>query len=87
MNVGNEEKASLKGKLIHEGKEMLVIFLYLALFFCTFTAYRALVMHELGVSYFHYGFALLKALILAKVQAANPELAAALLNDDELKRL
>ncbi len=28
-----------------------------------------------------------KALILGKVQAANPELAAALLNDDELKRL
>jgi enoyl-[acyl-carrier protein] reductase I len=28
-----------------------------------------------------------KALILAKVQAANPELAAALQNDDELKRL
>jgi len=28
-----------------------------------------------------------KALILAKVQAANPDLAAALLNDDELKRL
>jgi enoyl-[acyl-carrier protein] reductase I len=29
----------------------------------------------------------IKALILAKVQAANPELAAALQNDDELKRL
>jgi enoyl-[acyl-carrier protein] reductase I len=28
-----------------------------------------------------------KALILAKVNAANPELAAALLNDDEIKRL
>jgi hypothetical protein len=28
-----------------------------------------------------------KALILAKVQAAHPELAAALQNDDELKRL
>jgi len=60
-------KASLKEKLVQEMKEMLVIFLYLALFFCTFTTYRRLVMREVGVSYFHYGFALLKALVLAKV--------------------
>ena len=44
-----------------------MIFLYLSLFFCTFTMYRQLVMHELGISYFHYGFALVKALVLAKV--------------------
>ena len=60
-------KAGLKEKVIHEVKEMLVIFLYLALFFCAFTTYRRLVMKEVGVSYFHYGFALIKALVLAKV--------------------
>jgi hypothetical protein len=65
--MAGAQKPSLKEKAIHEGKEMLAIFLYLALFFCTFTTYRRLVMHELGVSYFHYGFALLKALVLAKV--------------------
>jgi hypothetical protein len=54
-------------KVVHELKEMLALFLYLALFFCTFTTYRRLIEHEIGVSYFHYGFALLKALVLAKV--------------------
>lgn len=54
-------------KVTRELKEMLALFLYLALFFGTFMTYRRLIMHELGVSYFHYGFALLKALVLAKV--------------------
>ena len=54
-------------KVARELKEMLVLFLYLAIFFGTFMTYRRLIMHELGVSYFHYGFALLKALVLAKV--------------------
>ena len=61
------KKASLKVRLIHEAEELLMIFLYLALFFCTFTVYRRLLMRELGFSYFHYGFALLKALVFAKV--------------------
>jgi hypothetical protein len=39
----------------------------LALFFCAFTTYRRLVSHELGIDYFGYGFALLKALVPAKV--------------------
>jgi hypothetical protein len=64
---GDEKRSSLKEKLIHEVKEMLVIFLYLAMFFCAFTTYRLLVMKEMGLSYFHYGFALIKALVLAKV--------------------
>jgi hypothetical protein len=62
-----ETKPGLKQKAIHEGKEMLAIFLYLSFFFCTFTCYRRLVLHEEGIIYLHYGFALLNALILAKV--------------------
>jgi hypothetical protein len=54
-------------KVARELKEMLALFLYLALFFSTFLTYRRLIMHDLGVSYFHYGLALLKALVLAKV--------------------
>ena len=61
------KRSGVKEKLIHELKEMLVIFLYVALFFCAFTTYRLLVMKEMGVSYFNYGFALIKALVLAKV--------------------
>jgi hypothetical protein len=67
MNRSDEKRSGLKGKVIHEVKEMLVIFVYLALFFCVFITYRRLVMKEIGISYFHYGFALIKALVLAKV--------------------
>lgn len=52
---------------IREGKAMLAIFLYLALFFCSFTIYRRLVMNEIGLAYYHYGAALVKAIVLAKV--------------------
>jgi hypothetical protein len=67
MNGSDEKRSGVKGKVVHEVKELLVIFLYLALFFCAFTTYRKLVMKEMGISYFHYGFALIKALVLAKV--------------------
>ena len=67
MSDRDDKRPGLKEKLIHEVKEVLVIFLYLALFFCAFTTYRLLVMKEVGLSYFHYGFALIKALVLAKV--------------------
>jgi hypothetical protein len=67
MNGRHEKTSGLKEKILHEVKELLAIFLYLALFFCAFTMYRQLVMKEMGISYFHYGFALIKALVLAKV--------------------
>ena len=63
----NVNRAGMKKKIIHETREMLLIFVYLALFFCSFTTYRRLVSAEFGISYFHYGFALVKALVLAKV--------------------
>ena len=66
--MNDERKRSgLKEKMTREVKELLAVFVYLALFFCAFTTYRRLVMKEMGVSYFHYGFALIKALVLAKV--------------------
>src|ERR1700751_2789039 len=66
MNDG-EKRLGLKEKVTSEVKKLLVVFVYLALFFCAFTTYRLLVMKEMGLSYFHYGFALAKALVLAKV--------------------
>jgi len=67
MNGRDQKTSGLKEKILREVKELLAIFLYLALFFCAFTMYRQLVMKEMGFSYFHYGFALVKALVLAKV--------------------
>ena len=56
-----------KEQVPHEIQEILGTFLYLALFFCAFSAYRELVLSELGLGYYHFGFALIKALVLAKV--------------------
>ena len=72
MTSNSEKKSSLKEKLAHEFKEMVVIFLYLAIFFCAFTTYRRLTLRELGAAFPHYGLALLKALVLAKVIFARP---------------
>jgi hypothetical protein len=80
---GRDEKSSgLKGKVVYEAREMLAIFLYLALFFCAFTTYRLLVMAEMGVSYFHYGFALIKALVLTKVILLGQDVRFARVFDD-----
>jgi len=66
--MNDERKRSgLKEKMTREVKELLAVFVYLAVFFCAFTTYRLLVMKEMGLSYFHYGFALAKALVSAKV--------------------
>ena len=67
MNGADENKTGIKKKIIHEMTDLLLIFLYLALFFCSFTTYRGLVSNEFGISAFNYGFALVKALVLAKV--------------------
>ena len=67
--MDNKEKKKLNWKeiIIREIRDMITIFLYLALFFCAFVTYRHLIMKELGDSYLEYGFALIKAFILAKV--------------------
>ena len=67
MKRGDARKTGMKKRMIQEAKELLLTFVYLALFFCSFTTYRRLVTDEFGVSYFHYGFALVKAFVLAKV--------------------
>lgn len=83
MNGADEKRSGVKWKLIHEVKELLAIFLYLALFFCAFTTYRLLVMKEMGLSYFHYGFALVKALVLAKVILLGQQVRFAKVFDDQ----
>jgi len=58
---------SLKEKAIEELKAFWIITLYLAIFLGSFTVYRRLILKEFGVTYLHYGFALIQALIIAKV--------------------
>ena len=62
-----EAKASLKERAIEELNLFWIIALYLMVFFGSFTMYRRLVAAETGTAYLHYGFALIEALVIAKV--------------------
>lgn len=62
-----EQTAGLKEKAKEEMRLLLVISVYLAAVFASFLTYRRLVSREFGVTAFHYGFALIEALIVAKV--------------------
>jgi hypothetical protein len=65
--VQGEKKERLKEKAKEEGKLFVLISAYLFVFFAAFLAYRRLISRELGASYLRYGFALIEALVIAKV--------------------
>ena len=65
--MADEKKATLKEKAAEEFRLMLLITAYLAAFFVAFLTYRRLISREFGVNAFHYGFALIEALVVAKV--------------------
>src|SRR5262245_40208549 len=67
MTHTEADKVGVKQKLVHELRQLVVIFLYLAGFFMVFRLYTRLVLEEYQVNYFAYGLTLLKSLALAKV--------------------
>lgn len=67
MNATSSAKPSMKQKATHEAKELLYLFLYLSFFFCSLAAYSNLLLRDYIGSYLTYGFALLNALVVAKV--------------------
>lgn len=65
--MADERKRQLKEKAAEEMRLLLLISAYLAAFFVAFLTYRRLISREMGVTSFHYGFAVVEALIVAKV--------------------
>jgi hypothetical protein len=63
----SEKKEKLKEKAKEELRLLLLIAAYLAAFFVAFLTYRRLISREFGVTAFHYGYALIEALVVAKV--------------------
>ncbi|MGC9197074.1 MAG: hypothetical protein ACP5IL_16745 [Syntrophobacteraceae bacterium] len=57
----------MKYRVRHELAEYGINVAYLFVFFAVFTMYRRLVLAAYKISYFHYGYAFFKALVLAKV--------------------
>jgi hypothetical protein len=67
MRIPDENKGSLKQKLLHEMKVFWVYVVYLTLVFGSFIWYRRLILADVGVTYTDYGVALIQAFIFAKV--------------------
>ena len=67
MSKDAAKRSELKRKARHELRELLVIFLYLAFFFCALTTYNMLLLSEFHEQYWSYGFALINALVITKV--------------------
>ena len=67
MEAETAKRESLKKRALEELKIYWIITLYLAVFLGSFTVYRRLILKEFGVAYLNYGFALIEALIIAKV--------------------
>ena len=67
MEAESPKRESLKERALEEFKIYWIITLYLAVFLGSFTVYRRLILEELDVAYLNYGFALIEALIIAKV--------------------
>jgi len=65
--LDSDKKAHLKEKAAEEFRLFWMIAAYLAAFFVAFLTYRRLISREFGVSTFHYGYALIEAMIIAKV--------------------
>ncbi len=63
----NKEKPAWEEKIRRETVKYCINVIYLACFFGLFTWYRRLILAEYQISYVHYGFSLVEALILAKV--------------------
>lgn len=67
MSTAREHTSDWKQRARREFFEYWVTALYLMLYFGAFMVYRRLLMAEYHIHYTHYGFAILKALVLAKV--------------------
>lgn len=58
---------SSKTKLIHELRLFLIYTLFFTFFLSLFGTYKRLILGEYAISYIHYGYSFIEALILSKV--------------------
>jgi len=67
MSSPDKKKGNLKKKIVHEMVEYWINVCYLMLVFAAFTQYRRFILASHDITYTNYGFAVIEALILAKV--------------------
>ena len=67
MSGPDKKKGDLKKKIVHEVVEYWINVCYLTLVFAAFTQYRRFLLAAHDITYTNYGFAVIEALVLAKV--------------------
>jgi hypothetical protein len=67
MSSSDKKSGNLKKKIVHEMVEYWINVCYLMLVFAAFTQYRRFILASHDITYTNYGFAVIEALILAKV--------------------
>ncbi|HXT27395.1 MAG TPA: hypothetical protein VN749_21445 [Candidatus Eisenbacteria bacterium] len=67
MQADNSQKKSLKQKVAHEFKEVVILTAYLAFFFSALAAHSMFLLGKFKISYFAFGAALINAAVIAKV--------------------
>jgi hypothetical protein len=67
MSDKSSSSSTLKQKAKHELKELVVLSGYLAFFFCALATYRMLLLRDYHINSLTYAFALINALVVAKV--------------------
>src|SRR5205809_724767 len=67
VNSATQEKTGWKQKVSREMLRYGIYFVYLSFFLGAFLWYRRLILAEYHIAYSHYGFAIIEALIMAKV--------------------
>ena len=65
--MSSSKKAGWRQKVAHEMAEFLAIAAFLAVLFVSITTYRMLLVAEYRIGYFEYGYAVIEALVLAKI--------------------
>src|SRR5215469_10193120 len=73
-HVGGSRGAVAKNKVIREARRFLFIFLYLYVLIGLFTIHEAVVLAQHHIGFAYHGFALVNALVLAKVMLVADDL-------------
>jgi len=67
MSGADKKRGDLKKKVVHEVVEYWINVCYLTIVFAAFTQYRRFLLAAHDITYTNYGFAVIEALVLAKV--------------------
>jgi hypothetical protein len=72
--AGKKPGRSVKARAVHEVGQLAIMFLYLFVLFGLFSIHESIVLEQHHIGFTYYGFALVNALVLAKVMLVAEDL-------------